>query len=70
MRGCAVNGHALSLPFSDGWAAAVAEAVLNTGLHRTADPRVKFAMAAHVERLGAPWVCCIWVYVAAIRDTV
>lgn len=68
MRGCAVNGHALSLPFSDGWATAVAEAVLNTGLHRTADPRVKFAMAAYVERLGAPWVCCIWIYVAAIRD--
>lgn len=69
MRGCSVNGHVLALPFSDTWAEAVTEAVLNTGVHRTVDPRVKFAMAAYVEPLGAEFVCCIWVYVAAIRDT-
>ncbi|KAI8465651.1 MAG: hypothetical protein J3K34DRAFT_487137 [Monoraphidium minutum] len=68
MRGCAVNGHVLSLPFSDGWEAAVTEAVLASGVHRTVDPRVKFAMAAHVEPLGAAFVCRVWVYVAAIRD--
>lgn len=67
-RGCAVNGAVLALPFSDGWRGAVASAVLNTGLHRTADARVKFAMAARVEPLGAAWVCRIWVYVAAVRD--
>jgi coiled-coil and C2 domain-containing protein 2A len=68
MRGCAVNGHVLALPFSEAWAEAVSEAVLGTGVHRTVDPRVKFAMAAHVEPLGASFVCCIWIYVAAIRD--
>ncbi|GBF93799.1 hypothetical protein Rsub_06131 [Raphidocelis subcapitata] len=68
MRGCAINGQVLALPFSDNWAAAAAEAVLNTGLHRTTDPRVKFAMAAFVEPMGAAWVCRMWVYAAAVRD--
>jgi coiled-coil and C2 domain-containing protein 2A len=68
MRGCAVNGHVLALPFSDGWRGAVSEAVLNIGVHRTVDPRVKFAMASYVEPMGASFVCCLWVYVAAIRD--
>ncbi len=68
MRGCLVNGHILALPFSDGYADAVAEAVLNTGIHRTTDERVKFAMAAYVEPLGAAFVCCIWIYVAAVRE--
>jgi coiled-coil and C2 domain-containing protein 2A len=69
MRGCLINGHILALPFSDSYADAVAEAVLNTGVHRTTDERVKFAMAAHVETLGSAYVCCLWVYVAAIRET-
>ncbi|KAF6253850.1 hypothetical protein COO60DRAFT_1463007 [Scenedesmus sp. NREL 46B-D3] len=69
MRGCLINGHILALPFSDSYAEAAAEAVLNTGLHRTVDPRVKFAMAAFVEPLGSAFVCCLWVYVAAIRET-
>jgi hypothetical protein len=68
MRGCLVNGHVTALPFSDAWAAAVSDAVLNSGVHRTVDPRVKFAMAAHVEPLGAAFVCRIWIYVAAVRD--
>jgi coiled-coil and C2 domain-containing protein 2A len=68
MRGCVINGQVLALPFSDNWAAAAAEAVLNTGLHRTTDPRVKFAMAAFVEPMGAAWVCRMWVYAAAVRD--
>lgn len=69
MRGCLINGHIIALPFSDSYADAVAEAVINTGLHRTVDPRVKFAMAAYVEPLGAAWVCCLWIYIAAIRET-
>lgn len=68
MRGCLVNGAVLALPFSDGLADAAAAAVLNTGLHRTSDARVKFALAAAVEPLGAAFVCCVWVYVAAIRE--
>jgi len=47
---------------------AISEAVLNTGIHKIADERVKYSMAAHVERGGASFACCIWVYVAAIRD--
>eukprot|EP00775_Hariotina_reticulata_P004277 gene4277-4531_t len=69
MRGCLINGHILALPFSDGYAEAIAEAVIDTGVHRTVDPRVKFAMAAYVEPLGAAFVCCLWIYVAAIRET-
>lgn len=68
MRGCLINGHILALPFSDGYSDAVTEAVINTGVHRTLDPRVKFAMAAYVEPLGAAFVCCMWIYVAAIRE--
>jgi coiled-coil and C2 domain-containing protein 2A len=68
MRGCLINGHVAALPFSDAWAAQVSEAVLNTGLHRTVDSRVKFAIAAHVEPLGAAFVCRLWVYVATVRD--
>jgi hypothetical protein len=30
---------------------------------------VKFAMAAYVEKLGAAFAACIWVYVAAVRET-
>lgn len=69
MRGCLINGHILAVPFSDNYAEAVAQAVIGSGVHRTVDPRVKFAMAACVERLGAAFVACIWVYVAAIRET-
>lgn len=69
MRGCLINGHILAVPFSDNYADAVAQAVINSGVHRTVDPRVKFAMAAYVERLGAAFVACIWIYVAAIRET-
>lgn len=69
MRGCLINGHILAVPFSDKYADAVAQAVINSGVHRTVDPRVKFAMAAYVERLGAAFVACIWIYVAAIRET-
>jgi coiled-coil and C2 domain-containing protein 2A len=69
MRGCLVNGHILALPFSDAYGAAVADAVLNTGIHRTVDPRVKFAMASYVQPLGHAFVCCCWIYVAAIRET-
>lgn len=46
---------------------AVAEAVLNTGVHRIADERVKYSLAAYVERGGAAFCCCLWVYVAATR---
>lgn len=62
-----VCGHILCLPFSDKYCEAVTEAVLNTGLHRVADERVKYALAAHVERGGAAYVCGLWVYVAATR---
>ena len=37
------------------------------GLHRIADPRVKFSTAAYVEPLGASFVCCMWIYVAAVK---
>lgn len=69
MRGCLINGHVLAVPFSDGYRDALAAAVTGSGLHRTVDPRVKFAMAAYVERMGAAWVGCIWVYIAAVRET-
>lgn len=42
-----VNGHILALPFSDRYADAVAEAVLNTGIHKIADDRC--------ERCEAVW---------------
>lgn len=41
--------------------------VLPPGIYRIADDRVKFSTAVFVEPLGASFVCCIWVYVAAIR---
>lgn len=69
MRGCLTNGHILAVPFSDNYAEAVTQAVINSGVHRTVDPRVKFAMAAYVEQLGSAFVACIWIYVAAIRET-
>jgi coiled-coil and C2 domain-containing protein 2A len=68
LRGAVLNGAVLALPFSDGYAAAVTDAVLNTGLHRTPDEHVKFAVAAHVEPLGTAWMCCIWLYIAAVRE--
>lgn len=68
MRGCLINGHILAVPFSDNYAEGVAQAVINSGVHRTVDPRVKFAMAAYVEQLGSAFVACIWIYVAAIRE--
>jgi coiled-coil and C2 domain-containing protein 2A len=34
-----INGHILAVPFSDRYADAVAEAVLNTGIHKIADDR-------------------------------
>eukprot|EP00198_Chlamydomonas_reinhardtii_P008597 XP_001697934.1 predicted protein [Chlamydomonas reinhardtii] len=64
----AVHGHVLALPFSDSYLEAVADAVLNTGIHRIADERVKFSTAVFVEPLGASFVCCVWIYVAAIRS--
>uniref|UniRef100_A0A7S3R2T6 C2 domain-containing protein n=1 Tax=Dunaliella tertiolecta TaxID=3047 RepID=A0A7S3R2T6_DUNTE len=62
-----VNGHILAIPFSDRYAEALTEAVLNTGIHRIADERVKYSMAAHVEHAGAAFCCCLWVYVAVTR---
>jgi coiled-coil and C2 domain-containing protein 2A len=46
---------------------AVSEAVLNTGLHRIADTRVKYSVAALVERGASPFCCCLWIYIAATR---
>lgn len=68
MRGCLINGHILAVPFSDSYRDALAQAVITSGVHRTVDPCVKFAMAAYVERLGAAFVSCIWVYVAAVHE--
>ncbi|KAF5837475.1 hypothetical protein DUNSADRAFT_4277 [Dunaliella salina] len=62
-----VNGHILAIPFSDRYAEALTEAVLNTGIHRIADERVKYSLAALVERGGAAFCCCLWVYVAVTR---
>eukprot|EP00798_Chlamydomonas_sp_ICE-L_P015518 gene15518-21607_t len=64
-----VNGHIIALPFSDRYIDAVHEAVLNTGIHRIADERVKYSMAAHVEKGGHSFVCALWIYVAAVRDS-
>eukprot|EP00955_Chlamydomonas_euryale_P086033 364187-Chlamydomonas_euryale.AAC.11 len=47
---------------------AIAEAVLNTGIHKIADDRVKYALAVHVERGGASFTCCMWIYVCALRS--
>lgn len=46
---------------------AVTEAVLNTGLHRIADERVKYSVAALIERGGASFCCVMWLYIAASR---
>ncbi len=67
-RSGGVHGHIIALPFSDSYLDAVVEAVLNTGVHRIADPDVKYAIAAHVEPLGHSFVCCMWIYLAAVRD--
>jgi coiled-coil and C2 domain-containing protein 2A len=67
-RASRLHGHILALPFSDRYGDAVAEALLATGLHRTSSERAKFALAAHVEPLGAAFACCIWIYVAAVSD--
>lgn len=37
------------------------------GIHRISDERVKYSTAVYVEPLGASFVCCMWVYVAAVR---
>ncbi|KAG2484062.1 hypothetical protein HYH03_017082 [Edaphochlamys debaryana] len=66
-RAEAAHGHVLALPFSDRYLEAVSDSVLNTGIHRIADERVKYSTAVFVEPLGASFVCCIWIYVAAIR---
>ena len=63
-----VAGHIIGLPFSDGYGDAISEAVLNTGIHMISDDRVKYAMATHIERTGVKFVCCMWIYIAAIRD--
>jgi len=65
-----VNGHILAMPYTDRCSDAIAEAVLNTGIHRCGDDRIKFSMAAHAEPMGAAFVCCIYVYVAAMRERV
>ena len=57
-----INGHIIALPFSDRYGDAVAEAILNTGIHRIADDRVKYSLAAHVERGGASFTCCCYIY--------
>ncbi|GIL90780.1 hypothetical protein Vretifemale_18510, partial [Volvox reticuliferus] len=66
-RAESANGHILAMSFSDRYLDAVSEAVTNTGIHRVADDRVKFSTAVYVEPLGAAFVCCIWIYVVAIR---
>lgn len=68
MKTTAFNGHILALPFSDSLSEAVSRAVLNSGIHRTVNDHVKFSMATYVEPLGAEFVCCIWIYVAAVHD--
>jgi coiled-coil and C2 domain-containing protein 2A len=45
----------------------VTEAVLNTGLHRIADDRAKFSVAAVVEQTGVAFCCCCWIYIAVTR---
>ncbi|GLI71606.1 hypothetical protein VaNZ11_016870 [Volvox africanus] len=66
-RAEAAHGHILAMSFSDRYLDAVSEAVTNTGIHRVADERVKFSTAVYVEPLGAAFVCCIWIYVVAVR---
>ena len=60
--------HCVTITRPPRYTDAITEAVLNTGIHRIADERVKFSMAAHVERGGQSFVCCLWIYVAAVRD--
>lgn len=63
-----VMGHILALPYSDKYEEAIAQAVLNTGIHRNSSDRARYAMAAYVEPLGHAFVCCIWIYVAVTKD--
>jgi hypothetical protein len=46
---------------------AVMDAVLNTGLHRVADDRARYSVAALVEPTGVAYCCCCWLYVAVTR---
>jgi hypothetical protein len=61
-------GHIISLPFSDAFGDAVAEAVQNTGVHMATGEHAKFAVAAQVERSGAKFVCWMHVYVARVQE--
>lgn len=67
VRGCKLNGHIFSCPFSDNYMEAIPEMVLNTAIHTTQDKDAKFALAAHVETTGVAYVCCIWMYLVAVH---
>ncbi len=67
-RNSVVTGHVISLPFSDGYGHAIRDAVLNTGIHMITNEHVRFALATHIERTGVKFVCCVWIYLAVIRD--
>jgi hypothetical protein len=61
-------GHIISLPFSNGFGDAVAEAVQNTSVHMATGEHAKFAVAAQVERSGTKFVCWMHVYVVHVQE--
>ncbi|GMH34202.1 hypothetical protein BSKO_02036 [Bryopsis sp. KO-2023] len=67
-KGHRIGSHILKIPFCDKLDTVLKDLLLNTCMHGTDDESVKFAMAAHVEKTGVAYVCCIWVYVATICE--
>lgn len=59
-----VAGHVLEVPFSD--RAAVAAAVLGTGIHAVKEGSAQFAASVHVEPTGVAFVFSVWVYVISV----
>lgn len=67
-RGHKISCFLCSLPFSDHLEDDLKTRVLNSCIHHPDDNSVKFAVAAVIEKTGISFVCCIWVYIACIRE--
>ena len=68
IRQNSVHGYILSLGFSDKYEEAIVEAVLDTGIHLTANDNIKYAIAALIETSGVAFICQVWIYIAAEQD--
>lgn len=62
------QGHLFCLPMSDDFHVKVKRILKQTGLAKLPDNKWRFAVASSVHQKRVPFVCSIWVYVAAVRD--